>query len=115
MKPQEAIRRAVEAHPYCPHCGATNGLQTHHRANRGMGGSPKRLMDRFDNLLRVCAKLNYEMESNSAVASEARDMGWKLGQWDSYSHPYFDRVAMQWYELTEDGRKLPTHPPTYLI
>lgn len=115
MKPQEAFRRAVEAHPHCPHCGTTQGLQTHHRASRGMGGRPKRSLDRFDNLLRVCAKLNYEMESNAAVAAEARDMGWKLGAWDAYDHPYFDKNTMSWWRLTEDGHKLPSDPPGYLI
>ena len=113
MKRQDAIRRAVEAHPYCPHCGATNGLQTHHRANRGMGGS--KAMDRFDNYLRVCAALNYAMESDAAVAAEARDMGWKLGKWDGFDAPYFDRVQMKWYLLTEDGRKVETEAPNYLI
>ena len=113
MKRQDAIRRAVEAHPYCPHCGATNGLQTHHRASRGMGGS--KAMDRFDNYLRVCAALNYAMESDAAVAAEARDMGWKLGKWDGFDAPYFDRVQMKWYLLTEDGRKVETEAPNYLI
>ncbi len=113
MKRQEALRRAVEAHPYCPHCGATNGLQTHHRASRGMGGS--KAMDRFDNYLRVCAALNYAMESDAAVAAEARDMGWKLGKWDGFDSPYFDRVQMKWYLLTEDGRKVETEAPNYLI
>jgi hypothetical protein len=113
MKRLEAIRRAVEAHPYCPHCGATNGLQTHHRASRGMGGS--KAMDRFDNLLRVCAQLNYAMEADAAVASQARDMGWKLGRWDGFDAPYFDRVAMQWFVLTENGQKIACDPPNYLI
>ncbi len=113
MKRQDALRRAVEAHPYCPHCGATNGLQTHHRANRGMGGS--KAMDRFDNYLRVCAALNYAMESDAAVAAEARDMGWKLGKWDGFDSPYFDRVAMRWFYLTENGQKIACDPPNYLI
>jgi len=91
-----------------------------------MGSS--KLLDRFDNLLRVCAYLNYAMESDSAVAGEARDMGWKLGQWDSFDHPYFDRVAMTWYTLTyfdrvamtwytltEAGEKIKADPPNYLI
>ncbi len=113
MNRNKALKLAVEAHPYCPHCGATDGLQTHHRRNRGMGSS--KLLDRFDNFLRVCAALNYAMESDSAVASEARDMGWKLGQWDSFDHPYFDKVSASWWILTEDGRKLPADPPQYLI
>ena len=113
MNRTQALKRVVEAHPYCPHCGATEGLQTHHRRNRGMGSS--KLLDRFDNLLRVCAYLNYAMESDAALASEARDMGWKLGHWDSFEHPYFDRVKMTWYTLTEAGEKIKADPPNYLI
>jgi len=78
-----------------------------------MGGS--KAMDRFDNYLRVCAALNYAMESDAAVAAEARDMGWKLGKWDGFDAPYFDRVQMKWYLLTEDGRKVETEAPNYLI
>jgi hypothetical protein len=55
------------------------------------------------------------MESDSAVAGEARDMGWKLGQWDSFDHPYYDRVEMTWYTLTEAGEKIKADPPNYLI
>jgi len=72
-------------------------------------------MDRFDNYLRVCAALNYAMESDAAIAAEARDMGWKLGKWDGFDAPYFDRVQMKWYLLTEDGRKVETEAPNYLI
>jgi hypothetical protein len=55
------------------------------------------------------------MESDSDVAAEAREMGWKLGQWDGFDHPYFDKPMMKWYSLTQDGRKIPTHPPMYLV
>jgi hypothetical protein len=55
------------------------------------------------------------MEADAAVASEARDMGWKLGRWDGFDAPYFDRVAMQWFVLTENGHKIPSEPPNYLI
>lgn len=78
-----------------------------------MGGSTK--LDRFDNLIRICAWLNYAMESDAAVASEARDKGWKLGQWDSFDSPVYDQVQGQWFALSEDGQKIQTHPPQYLI
>jgi hypothetical protein len=55
------------------------------------------------------------MESDSAVATEARDMGWKLGKWDGFDTPYFDRVQMKWYSLTESGEKRESDPPNYLI
>jgi hypothetical protein len=78
-----------------------------------MGGS--KAMDRFDNFLRVCPELNFAMESDPAMATEARDMGWKLGKWDGFDTPYFDRVQMKWYLLTEVGEKKETDPPNYLI
>jgi hypothetical protein len=42
-------------------------------------------------------------------------MGWKLGKWDGFDSPYFDRVAMQWFYLTEKGEKIACDPPNYLI
>lgn len=102
-----------EAWPYCPHCGEDTELQTHHRRNRGMGGSKQ--LDRFDNLIRVCAALNYAMESDANVAMQAKDMGWKLGQWQDFSNPVFDTQQVKWFNLFQDGRKEETEPPTYLI
>jgi hypothetical protein len=55
------------------------------------------------------------MESDPALATEARDMGWKLGKWDGFDSPYFDRVAMRWFYLTENGQKIACDPPNYLI
>lgn len=102
-----------ERDPYCIHCGADDTLQTHHRQNRGMGGSKK--LDRLDNLIRICAWLNYMMEQDADVAAEARDMGWKLGSWDGFDTPVFDKTLQTWFILTADGRKVPSTPPMYLI
>jgi hypothetical protein len=115
MNRTQVLKRVREVHDHCPHCGNTETLQIHHRKNRGMGGRGKNSLDRFDNFLRVCAWLNYAMESNVDVAAEAREMGWKLGQWDGFESPYFDKTDMRWYLLTQDGRKIHTHPPMYLI
>ena len=102
-----------ERDPYCVHCGADDGLQVHHRQNRGMGGSKK--LDRLDNLIRICPWLNYMMEQDSAVANEARDMGWKLGSWDGFDTPVFDKMQGKWFNLTLEGRKVETTPPQFLI
>lgn len=102
-----------ERDPYCIHCGADDTLQTHHRQNRGMGGSKK--LDRLDNLIRICAWLNYMMEQDADVAAEARSMGWKLGSWDGFDTPVFDKTMQAWFILTADGRKVPSTPPMYLI
>ena len=102
-----------ERDPYCWHCGADLNLQVHHRRNRGMGSS--KLLDRYDNLIRVCALLNYAMESDAVVAREAREFGWKLGQWDDFSNPVFDKVQKTWFALDSKGNKTVTEPPNYLI
>lgn len=115
MNRSQVLKRVREVHDHCPHCGETSVLQMHHRKNRGMGGRPKNSLDRFDNFLRVCAWLNLQMESNPEVAAEAREMGWKLGNWDGFEMPYYDKVFSKWFRLTEDGRKIETTPPMYLI
>lgn len=102
-----------ERDPYCLHCGADIGLQVHHRRNRGMGSS--KLLDRYENLLRVCALLNYAMESDAEVAREAKKFGWKLGQWDDFAHPVFDKVQQKWFYLTKEGTKHETGKPTGLF
>ncbi len=102
-----------ERDPYCVHCGGDDSLQVHHRRNRGMGGSKN--LDRYDNLIRVCAWLNYQMEQDAEVAAEARDMGWKLGQWDGFDTPVFDKPMKKWYLLLPNGTKAETHPPMFLI
>ncbi len=106
MTPNQAIKLSIQIHTYCPHCGDTETLQTHHRKNRGMGGTPKRSLDRFDNLLRVCAKLNYEMESNSQIAEHAKTNGWKLNSFDDFAKPYWDIIFGTWVKLTQDGQRI---------
>jgi hypothetical protein len=74
-----------------------------------------RTLDRYDNLIRVCAWLNYQMEQDAEVAAEAREMGWKLGQWDGFDTPVFDKPMKKWYLLLPNGTKAETHPPMFLI
>ena len=55
------------------------------------------------------------MESDAAVAVEARDFGHKLASWDDFSHPVFDQAELTWWTLTDDGSKIRTDAPNYLI
>lgn len=110
---QKQIKQLWARDPYCVHCGADTGLQVHHRRNRQMGGS--KILDRMDNLLRVCAWLNYAMESDAEVATEARSQGWKLGQWDGFDTPVFDKVQQKWWLFDEKGNKFETTPPMFLL
>jgi hypothetical protein len=100
---QKMAQKLRELWPYCPHCGEDVGLQVHHRKNRGMGGS--KLLDTYPNLIRVCAELNYAMESNAEISREARVNGWKLGQWDDFEQPVFDRMQNKWFYVTKEGEK----------
>jgi hypothetical protein len=61
----------------------------------------------LDNLILICAKYNGLIESNAAVAAEARDFGHKLASWDDFSSPVFDQFDLTWFTLSPDGSKIP--------
>lgn len=110
----DRLRRMLrERDSHCWHCGTDQDLVPHHRMNRGSGG--RKSLDRIDNLILVCARYNGLMESDAAVAVEARDFGHKLASWDDFSHPVFDQAELSWWELTREGLKNRVNPPNYLI
>jgi hypothetical protein len=98
---------------YCWHCGSTDTLVPHHRANRGMGSF--KALDTLQNIILVCADFNGRMESDAAVATWARDLGLKLSKFANPSEPVFDNYAKLWFTLDEQGNKTETEPPSYLI
>ena len=98
------VRRKLEQRdPYCLHCGETADLVIHHRKNRGMGGS--KILDTYENLIRVCQIYNLQMESDSDTAAEAKEWGHKLESWQSMDEYVYDRCNGNWYELLPDGTK----------
>ena len=97
----------------CYHCGTSEGLQIHHRRSKGFGGS--KLLDLYQNLIAVCAAYNYAMEADADTAAEAREYGHKLQSWRDISDPVFDTPNLTWYKLTEDGDRVKTEAPSYLI
>ena len=108
-----SMRKKIEARdPHCYHCGETTDLVLHHRKNRQMGGS--KLLDRYDNLIRVCQQYNFLMESDAATAADAKERGHKLASWQPFENPIYD-ASGQWYVLGERGEKTMVNPPEYLI
>jgi hypothetical protein len=108
------IRRKLEQRdPYCLHCGETNDLVIHHRKNRGMGGS--KLLDVYENLLRVCNYYNGQMEADSQVAEQAKEWGHKLESWQAFNELVYDRCDGEWYELKPDGTKESYWKPAQLF
>jgi hypothetical protein len=97
----------------CYHCGTSENLQIHHRRSKGFGGS--KLLDLYQNLITVCAAYNYAMEADADTAAEAREYGHKLQSWRDISDPVFDTPNLTWYKLTEDGDRVKTEAPSYLI
>jgi 5-methylcytosine-specific restriction endonuclease McrA len=106
-------QKLIQRDPYCIHCGEVNDLVIHHRKNRQMGGS--KMLDRLDNLLRVCQVYNGMMESDAATAEQAREFGHKLSSWQEFSESVFDKVNGTWYILDEKGNKHETEQPTNLF
>lgn len=112
MKAAE-VRKLRERDSYCWHCGATDTLVPHHRANRGVGGS--KVLDTLQNVILVCSRFNGEMESDANVANWARDLGIKLSKYAAPSAPVFDNYAKVWYLLDTKGNKHETEAPSWLI
>lgn len=112
MKPK-LIQQLRDRDTHCYHCGQTNDLVPHHRRNRAMGGS--KLLDKLSNLILVCSAYNGAMEADATIASQARDFGHKLGQWDNFDTPVFDKVSRRWFMITDNGDKIETVPPQFLI
>jgi hypothetical protein len=112
MKAAE-IQKLRQRDQWCWHCGTTEHLVPHHRANRGMGGS--KIADNLQNVILVCAQYNGDMESDAATASLARDLGHNLSKFLSPAEPVFDNFSKRWYYLDTKGNKVQTEPPSYLI
>jgi len=55
------------------------------------------------------------MEQDPAVAREAREKGWKLGQWENFETPVYDRMQDAWFILTRKGDKVQVEEPTTLF
>jgi hypothetical protein len=107
------IQKLRKRDSHCWHCGTTENLVPHHRANRGMGGS--KVLDTLQNVILVCAQYNGLMESDANVANQARDNGHKLSKFLAPSEPCFDLAWRKWYYLDTKGEKHETEPPSYLI
>jgi hypothetical protein len=78
-----------------------------------MGSS--KVLDTLQNVIMVCSRYNGDMESDAAVANQARDLGHKLSKFSSPSAPLFDNYLKKWFYLDQKGNKHDSEPPSYLI
>ena len=84
----------------CVHCGETEALSIHHRANRGFGGFKS--LNRPSNLLVICSEANGLMESDAAFAILARRFGWKLSKWaDPEAEGVWYPAEGRWFYLDD--------------
>lgn len=85
----------------CVACGAP-GTDIHHRQNRGSGGTSRPDVHRMSGLLLLCNPCNVGIESNAAMAEQARIDGVKL-----LRHQSPDREPVlhhgRWVLLSDDG------------
>lgn len=100
MNPKQ-FQKYLDRDEYCLHCGETEAIAPHHRANRGMGGSKAR--DVPSNIIVICSKFNGSMEANHYDSATGRVNGWKLSAWhDPKSEPVFDAVKGEWFLLDDN-------------
>jgi hypothetical protein len=90
----------------CYHCGQSDDrVSVHHRINRGAGGKNAKA-DSLSNLMAMCSEFNGLMESDSASATRARAMGWKLSQYQAPDfEPVYDMSSDSWFILENDGTR----------
>ena len=98
---------------HCWHCGQEEDLVPHHRANRGMGSLKS--LDVLQNVILVCSQYNGLMESDAAVAEQARDWGHKISKFATPNQPVFDRPLRKWYFLDMTGGKREQVNPSELF
>jgi hypothetical protein len=100
MNPKQ-FQKYLDRDGYCLHCGETNAIAPHHRANRGMGGSKTR--DVPSNIIVICSNFNGSMEANHYDSATGRVNGWKLSAWhDPKTEPVFDAVKGEWFLLDDN-------------
>ena len=105
MKPS-LLKKLRARDSYCWHCGddRIEELAPHHRLNRKAGG--RKSLDRLDNLLLVCPVYNGLIESDATEARKARELGYKLREYQGFDTPVFDAYQKIWYKLTEEGERI---------
>lgn len=104
--PTEKVRAGVlrRDDDKCVRCGERVGLEMHHRARVGMGGS--RVRPAFPELLTVCATCNAGFESD--LQDEALAYGWKVKTWACPGLvPVYLGSARRWVLLSFSGEYLP--------
>lgn len=109
MKPKQ-FERFLARDNGCVHCGETETVSPHHRANRGMGGSKVR--DNPANIVVMCSSFNSLMESDEPSANLARLYGWKLRPWENPTDVPLWHISSRTWRLLQDDHSFKT-VPTY--
>lgn len=66
-----------------------------------MGGAKS--MDRPSNIIVICARLNFELESSKAQAAQGRLYGWKISKSSNPAlEPVYDPLEGVWWALGDD-------------
>lgn len=104
MTPQE-FHKYRQRDQRCYHCGASEDLIPHHRANRGMGGAKS--ADKPSNIISMCAIINGLMESDGKMAEVAREFGWKLSRYENpLIKPVYDANTGFWFRLDDNYKRV---------
>lgn len=111
---QEAARRIVRERDgmLCQMCGRYGQHNTHHRINKGGGGSA--LFDRASLLIKACGSGTTGCHGRVTGNPEwAGDIGWLLPRNNPDIVPEFEPILLfdGWHLLDDHGNRAPCSPP----
>lgn len=90
----------------CCMCSA-KADEINHRLNRGAGG--RKSLNRLDNACALCRYHNRVIESDSVEGRNARDLGVKLREGDSYQTPLWSPFFQRWLILYDTHSTITEH------
>lgn len=109
MKPKDFQRLIDRDGGGCVCCGETEAIAPNHRAGRGFGGASKTsYLNLPSNLVTLCSRTNFLIESDADQAERATAYGWKVSRYiDPKTVPVFDAKVGKWFALDDDYQRAP--------